>query len=259
MRHLRLPGGDVEYRLIAGDPAREPLVFLHEDLGCVATWRRFPDRVAGETGRRALVYSRHGHGGSAPPVGPRSVRYLHEEADRVLPELLHRLELRRPILVGHSAGASIALLATARMPVGAVVAIAPHVFVEPTTLRGVTEAVAEFERGSLAARLALFHDRPDALFHSWADVWLSTDFAAWNIEGVLPGVRCPVLLVQGTLDRYGTMRQLDAIESMVAGPVHRVELATCGHSPHLERPDALSAAVVPFVRTLEAVSRERGL
>ncbi len=62
---------------------------------------------------------------------PRPVGYMHHEADDVLPVLLTRYGIDAPILVGHSDGASIALLyAGAGRSAAGVVAIAPHVFVE---------------------------------------------------------------------------------------------------------------------------------
>ena len=54
-------------------PGAEPaLVFLHEGLGSVALWRDFPGRLAEATGRRALIYSRAGHGQSDVPDVPRT-------------------------------------------------------------------------------------------------------------------------------------------------------------------------------------------
>ena len=44
---------------------------------------------------------------------------MHEEAREMLPELLSRLELDEPILIGHSDGASIALVYAAERPVRA--------------------------------------------------------------------------------------------------------------------------------------------
>ena len=58
-------GVELETEEIAG--AEPALVFLHEGLGSVALWRDFPARLAAATGRRALIYSRAGHGFSDVP------------------------------------------------------------------------------------------------------------------------------------------------------------------------------------------------
>jgi len=101
----------IEYvRIEAGGEQRPTLVFLHEGLGSIAMWREFPERAARETRCDAIVYSRYGYGNSDPIAEPRSVRYMHDEALLALPELLDRLAVERPILVGHSDGASIAII-----------------------------------------------------------------------------------------------------------------------------------------------------
>ena len=84
-------------------------MFLHEGLGSVALWRDFPDKVAARLGARALVYSRFGYGHS-DGLAKRTPRFMHEEALDVLPALLDQLGIERPLLVGHSDGASIALI-----------------------------------------------------------------------------------------------------------------------------------------------------
>ena len=110
MHFIRAGGHRLEYRWIQAAPAAPVLVFLHEGLGSVALWKRFPDAVADATGCSALVYSRYGYGKSDPLTEPRAVDYMHREALEVLPELLDALSIRNPILIGHSDGASIALI-----------------------------------------------------------------------------------------------------------------------------------------------------
>src|SRR6185436_20353973 len=92
---------------VSGQPM---LVFLHEGLGSVALWKDFPAEVVAATGCPALVYSRYGYGKSETLTAPRSVDYMHREALDVLPEVLDHFGIRSPILIGHSDGASIALV-----------------------------------------------------------------------------------------------------------------------------------------------------
>ncbi|MFF7729518.1 alpha/beta fold hydrolase [Streptomyces sp. NPDC008001] len=250
MPTIALSRGPVEYTVLEGGPgaaALAPLVLLHEGLGCIAMWRRFPARLAAATGRRTLVFSRHGYGSSGPAPVERTPRALHEEAHEVLPELLGRLGVHRPVLVGHSEGASIALLHAAAHPVDAVVAMAPHLFAEDRTLQGVAAARAAYATGPLAKELAFYHQDPEAVFRRWSGLWLSEAFRGWDIEGDLAGATAPVLLVQGDSDPYGTTAHLDAAERGLGGPVQRLELAGCGHTPHLERPDDVIDAVRTFL------------
>ena len=247
-----LRGGAVDVLRIDGDGARRPLVFLHEGLGSLALWRDFPQAVAEATGRAAVVYSRLGYGRSDPWPGARDPDYMHREALESLPELLDALEVRDPVLVGHSDGASIALIHAGRggRSVSGLVLLAPHVFVEPVSIAGVRAAREAFLTTDLAERMSRHHDDAEATFWKWNDVWLSPQFADWNIEDVLPSISAKMLLVQGTADQYGTVRQVDAIERGVRGPVDRVVLEGCGHAPHLERGPETLEAVTHFVSSL---------
>ena len=242
-------GHRLEVRTIAGEAGRAPLVFLHEGLGSVAMWRGFPARVAELTGCPTVVYSRYGYGASDVLAAPFGVDYMHREARETLPELLEKLGVERPILVGHSDGASIALIyAGSGHPVRALVAMAPHVFVEDVSVRSIEAAKVAFETTDLAERLSRYHADARRTFYGWNDVWLHPDFRRWNIESLLPAIRCPVLAIQGRDDEYGTMAQVDAIAAQVGGPCEVVRLDDCRHSPHREQHDRTLEAVVAFAR-----------
>ncbi|HEY5664917.1 MAG TPA: alpha/beta hydrolase [Ilumatobacter sp.] len=247
---IELTGGAVEYER---SPGTSPvLVFLHEGLGSIGLWRGVPGEVAAAAGGAAtLVYSRHGHGASARAAMPRPVGYMHHEADVVLPELLDALGIDAPVLVGHSDGASIALLyAGAGHRVAGLVCIAPHVFVEPESVAGIEAAKVAFDTTDLRERMARHHDDPDHVFTGWNDVWRSAAFRAWNIEDRLGAISAPVLAVQGADDQYGTLAQLDAIAAGVGGRCERLVLDAVGHAPHLEARPAVVAAIAAFVRRL---------
>ena len=260
MHFLKAGGHRLEYQIhLPGNWAqvqvasRPTLVFLHEGLGSVALWKEFPRRVAEAANCPALVYSRLGYGKSDRLAGPRAVDYMHREAIDVLPEVLRQLGIEVPILIGHSDGASIALIhaGVGERAVRGVVAMAPHVFVEEITVSSIAEAKRTFESTDLAQRLSPYHDDPQATFRGWNDIWLHPDFRGWNIEKVLADIRCPVLLIQGEDDQYGTAAQIEAIARQVSGPVEILMLADCAHSPHLSRQkDAAVAAIASFVSSV---------
>ena len=224
-------------------------MLLHEGLGSVAMWRDAPRVLAERTGRRILAYSRFGHGESDPPSAPHTVRFMHEEA-RLVPEVLEAAGIERAVLLGHSDGASIALICAAEFPslVQSLVLEAPHVFVEDVSLISIARLKRHYVEANLRDRLKRYHRDVDMAFHGWNDVWLDPAFREWNLVEYLPRVSCPVLLIQGDLDEYGTLRQIDAIERQVAGPVERLILANCGHSPHRDQREAVLAAVADFLR-----------
>jgi pimeloyl-ACP methyl ester carboxylesterase len=242
-------GHRLELARIAGDASRSTLVFLHEGLGSLAMWRDFPAKLAQATGAPAVVYSRYGYGCSDPLSAPRDVRYMHEEALVTLPELRQKLALDDVVLVGHSDGASIALIhaGSGGLPVRALVLEAPHVFVEDISIAGIEAARQAYTTTDLRQRLARYHEDVESAFRGWNDIWLDPAFRAWNIEEYLPRVRCPVLAIQGEDDQYGTLAQLKAVERGVAGACEKLVLAKCGHSPHRDQEAAVLAAMAEFI------------
>jgi pimeloyl-ACP methyl ester carboxylesterase len=257
--HLTAGGHRLEYRIVEPSGARTRqrtmIVLLHEGLGSVAMWKDFPDAVAARSGHPVLVYSRHGHGQSAQLTQPRRVDYMHYEATTVLPELLSELEVRNPLLIGHSDGASIAIIhAGSGNAVNGTVLMAPHVFVEQVSIDAIAEARRAFETTELAAKLARYHNHPQSMFHGWNDIWLHPEFRDWNIESFLPAIDSPILVIQGENDPYGTLAQVDAIERSAGGPVKKLVFSDCGHSPHIDFRQQTIDAIDAFVRELADAS-----
>jgi pimeloyl-ACP methyl ester carboxylesterase len=117
---------------------------------------------------------------------------MHHEADVVLPELLAALGVEQPILIGHSDGASIAVLfAGARHPVTGLVLLAPHVVVEDMTVTSIAAARDAYATTDLRDKLSRYHDRVDVSFRGWNDVWLSPAFRSWEITERLPSITAP--------------------------------------------------------------------
>ena len=169
---------------------------------------------------------------------------MHDEALLVLPPLLAELGLECPLLVGHSDGASIAIIhAGSGHPVAGLVLIAPHVFVEDVGVDAIEQARIAYRDGELRARLGRHHDDVDATFRGWNDIWLAPEFREWNIEMYLPSITAPVLVVQGDRDQYGTLAQVDAIEGGVAGPFERLVIAGADHAPHQHSGSVVVAAI----------------
>ncbi len=252
MAFVEAGGSRLEYEWVGVGPADGPtVVMLHEGLGSVAMWRDFPALVARATGLRVLVYSRRGYGRSDPVTDlPPPADYMHREAQATLPDLLRRLDVRRPVLLGHSDGASIALIyAGSGLEPAAegLIVLAPHVLIEPCTILSIARSRVLWEETDLRIRLARYHDNPDSAFFGWNLAWLMPAFRNWNIEGFLPAIRQPITIVQGQDDEYGSALQPQAIERRAGGPVETVMLPDCGHAPHRDRPDETLAAIVRHI------------
>ena len=238
----------------ARDGSGSTLVLLHEGLGCVTMRRDFPDLLHRRTGLRVFAWSRAGYGGSDPAGLPRQVDYMHVEGREVAGAVLDAAGIDDAVLVGHSDGASIAIVHAGEHSDGparrirALVLLAPHVFCEDVSIESIRAAGGAYRSGGLRERLARYHgDRVDEAFFGWHDAWLLPEFRQWSIETFLSDIAAPVLLIQGERDAYGSVAQLDAIECGVAGPVTRRWLESCGHAPHRERPAETLDAIAAFL------------
>jgi pimeloyl-ACP methyl ester carboxylesterase len=233
----------IESVWIGARDAGPELVFLHEGLGSITQWRDTPAVIVELTGRPAFVYARQGYGKSDPVVVPRPLTYMHDEAAR-LPELLAAEAIRDPILIGHSDGASIAIIAAGVVKPRALVLIAPHVFVEDVSVRSIEATRDAYPE--LRPKLARHHADVDGAFWGWNRAWLDPGFRSWNIEAYLSQITAPVLIVQGEADEYGTLAQVEAISRRVASETMLVPGA--GHSPHRTHPAEVHARIAQFIR-----------
>jgi pimeloyl-ACP methyl ester carboxylesterase len=248
---IDLGGRRIEAGLIGGpERTATTLVLLHEGLGSVDAWRDFPEELSTATGLDVLLYSRFGYGRSDAVKLPRPLRYMHDEA-ALLPDVLRLAGVTRSVLVGHSDGASIAIIAAGSRPelaLDGIVLLAPHVFCEDESVQAIERARDDYP--ALRPRLAKYHANVDNAFWGWNGAWLDPGFRTWNIEEYLGSIRCPVLAVQGEDDVYGTLRQLDAIARGLPRetPFTRVVLPRVGHSLPREAPRETLGAITAFLR-----------
>ena len=252
---MQVNGVALEVQRIAGPGGGRlaPIIFLHEGLGSVAMWRDWPSQLCAAAGRAGFVYSRRGYGKSqgipdvrgAGRLGP---DYMHREALDVLPDLLARLEVEYPVLLGHSDGGTIALIHAAHFAVRACIVMAPHVIVEEVSVRSIEQAREAYAASGLRSRLARYHDDVDTAFWQWNDIWLDPAFRGFDIRAECRRIQAPLLAIQGQDDPYGTLRQVRDI--VPQGPIRREVIAKCGHSPHKDQPQAAQEAIVRFLAPL---------
>ena len=242
-------------RIEARDANLPTIVMLHEGLGSIAHWKDFPCLLAEATGAGVLLYSRYGHGGSDALKEPRSVSYMHQEAQVVLPEILRQAKIERPVLLGHSDGASIAILYAGMFPdsVAGLILEAPHVFVEERTVSTIAQARVLYQETDLPQRLGRYHAHVDSLFWGWNNIWLDPDFRGWNIEAFLDSTHCPVLILQGAQDEYGTAKQVEAIQRKIPS-ASAIILDNCKHAPHRDCCEATLSAIGQFLRAIPNIA-----
>lgn len=247
----------IEYQLIQPDRLERPLlVFLHEGLGSVAMWKDWPANLCRLLDCRGLVFSRHGYGKSTPRPAQEqwSADFMHIQAQQFLPAFFSALGIDtradQPVLIGHSDGASIALLYAAAFPdrIRATAVLAPHLFVEEATIRNIELARQTYLNSDLPEKLQRYHDDVDSAFWGWNNVWLLPEFREWNIEDEVALIRCPILAIQGREDEYGSLAQIEHIAELAAD-VKLYVIDDCRHSPHRDKPQETTDSIVAFVRT----------
>jgi pimeloyl-ACP methyl ester carboxylesterase len=229
------------------------IVMLHEGLGSVSHWKDFPRVLAETTGAGVFLYSRYGHGSSDALQEPRSISYMHHEARVVLPEILRKAGIERPLLLGQSDGASIAILYAGTFPdsPAGLILEAPHVFVEDVTISSIAQARVLYQETDLPQRLGRYHANSESLFWGWNNIWLDPRFRDWNIESFLDSIHCPILVLQGAQDEYGTAEQIAAIQRRIPS-TSAIVFDHCKHAPHRDRCEATLAAICEFTRALPA-------
>jgi pimeloyl-ACP methyl ester carboxylesterase len=238
-----------------GEAGAPVIVMLHQGLGSVALWREFPRVLHQATGLRVLVYSRWGYGKSEPVTSfPHGPDFMRREAAAELPDLLSAVGVDKPVLFGHSDGASIALVYAGRRispaPLAAL-CMAPHVMLEKESIVSLAKARVAYEEGDLRSKLARFHDDVDSAFYGWNVTWLQPAMRAWSIEDELAGIRCPTLVLQGEGDEYGTPAQLESVKTHTGGRAEVALLENCGHSPHIDQRAQVLAAMKRLLAQIE--------
>jgi pimeloyl-ACP methyl ester carboxylesterase len=234
------------------DMQKPVLVFLHEGLGSIGQWKDFPQNLCDKINLPGLIYDRYGYGLSDPLKEKRKSTFLHDEAFIYLPQLIKNLKINNKlILVGHSDGASLALIyasAFSETLLG-VISEAAHVLLEEISLNGIKKIAQEYKTSeSLRKRFEKYHPNiSDTMFNGWVDAWLDADFKAWNIEALLPEIKVPVLAIQGDIDEYGSFDQLASIKKNVSADVEVVYLSDCGHVPHLQATEKVVSKMADFI------------
>lgn len=247
---IDLPPLRIEYRMVGPRPGMAPtLILLHEGLGSAAMWGDFPEKLAAATGFGVFAYSRIGYGNSSPATLPRSLDFMHVEAQNVLPRLLDAIGFRQGLLVGHSDGASVAAIyggAVQDHRVRGLVLMAPHFIVEDITIQSIGEIRQAFDTTDVRQRFQRWHADADATVRGWTDVWLKNDFHTWDITSELAYIRVPMLIIQGEDDHYGTARQIEIAQEECTCPVEVLLMPGVKHVPHREATGQTLNAIAEF-------------
>ena len=251
-RDIEIQSARIKVRVLGAIDTDKPvLVFLHEGLGSITQWRRFPEDLCVTTGLSAIIYDRTGYGRSSSRPTPWPDNFLINEA-HALPLLLEALGINKPILFGHSDGGTIALMVAALYPhlPLATITEAAHVLIEPITKRGLRSLLDKtHNEPDFVKRLLRHHPLADHSFiTNWVETWLRPSLAQWNMRDMLPAIICPVLVLQGNRDEHGSPQQVEYIVKEISGPSTAIMIADCGHVPHIEAGKPVIEATQRFLQ-----------
>lgn len=231
------------------------IVFLHEGLGSRHQWKEFPDRINAKEKFPMLFFSRVGYGKSDYWQNGIPENFLRYDAFTTLPQLIKKLGIKNHIILfGHSDGATISLLA-ASIPLSNLLGViieAPHVFIEEKSIEGVFSTQSLLNNPDLLEKMNQYQNgRAEQLIKAWATFWSDSKNRFWEMKEELKSIICPILLIQGENDNFGTYKQLDTIEKFVkSNIINQIRLKDCGHTPHREKIDEVVNACEKFIQTI---------
>ena len=178
---------------------------------------------------------------------------MHKEGLEILPELIQLLCIEKPVLLGHSDGASISIICAggSDTEISGLLLMAPHLFVEQKAIDAIQSArdIWITNDTNFRNKLSRFHNDADSAFFGWNDIWLHEDFRQWNIEEYLSGIKVPIMAIQGYDDEYGSMKQIEVIKQAIPD-TELLKLTNCRHSPHLDRTEDVINATCGFIKRL---------
>jgi pimeloyl-ACP methyl ester carboxylesterase len=243
-----------------GDTA---LVFLHGWCGDREYWKHQAKAFAADYRIVALDQAGHGQSGKGRKVW--TVGGLAGDVEAVV----KALGLKRVILVGHSMGGPVALLAARRMP-GTVVAVIGvdtlqnAEFEPPKEMRQkFTEAFEKDFRGTMRAGFAgLLPEKADAALRTWLltraeaqdptmALGLMRDFSALDMKRLLKEARTPVRCINSAGGFAFFTPTAVAINKKYAD-FNAVTIEEVGHFPMLEKPAEFNQKLRDVLRELAA-------
>ncbi|MEM0373935.1 MAG: alpha/beta hydrolase [Sulfolobaceae archaeon] len=238
----------------------KPIVFIHHLAGSLRSWKYvlpyFLDKY------RVIAYDLRGHGRSEIVPG----KYRIQDHRDDLKGLLDLLNIRRPILVGHSIGSLIAIDYAIENDVEVLILIGALVSAPSKDIYERYLSIAmNFGMRALAEYRRKNGDFTRYLTENQR-VW--SDFLSiyqentplgfkYTVEGLVEApdytdkldiIRSPVLVIYGSEDRFIT--SLDAFKRKVRNLRYHV-VNGYGHFLNLEAPDLISKLIIDFLTYLQ--------
>jgi 3-oxoadipate enol-lactonase len=261
MDFIELDGVALRYEL--SGKGERTLVLVHEMGGSLESWDEIVPRFAGS--RRVLRYDTRGAGLSQKVRGALTLDTMAAD----IKALLDALGITGKVaLAGVAVGGAIALHFAARYPerTSAVVVGSPATGIAPDRRAAALERVAQIETAgmALAVESAMLNGYAPELrgdlrrFERFQARWLGNDpgsyAAIWrmlagaDMQDELARLRCPVLVIGGSLDRVRPPPLAEAVAKAIPGARY-IEVRT-GHYMAVQTPDLIADCIEDFLKTI---------
>lgn len=261
MDFIELDGVALRYELSGA--GERTLVLVHEMGGSLESWDGVAPKLSGS--RRVLRYDTRGAGLSQKVRGRLSIDTMADD----IAALLGGLGIKGPVaLAGIAVGGALALHFAARYPerAGAVVAGSPAIGIEADRRTAALERVARIEAEGMAFAVeeSMRNGYASELrgdqrrFERYRARWLGNDPASYatiwrmlagmDLQGELAGLRCPVLVIGGSLDRVRPPPLAEAVAKAIPGARY-VEVNT-GHYMAVQTPELIADCIADFLKAV---------
>lgn len=263
MEFIELDGVALRYELSGkGD---RTLMLVHEMGGSLESWDEVAPRFAGS--RRVLRFDTRGAGLSQKVRGELSLDTMAGD----IAALLDALKIAGKVaLAGVAVGGAIALHFAARYPerTSAVAVGSPATGISPDRRPAALERLARIEADGMASVVedAMLNGYAPELrsdtgrFEQFRARWLGNDPASYatiwrmlvnaEMQDELSKLRCPVLVIGGSLDRVRPPPFAQAVVKTIPGARY-IELRT-GHYMAVQTPDLISDCIDEFLKDVDA-------
>lgn len=250
-----------------------PVVLAH---GILFDHRMF-DALVEDLARdhRTVAVDLRGHGRSSPVTAP----YTLADQAQDLARVLDGLGLERAVFVGHSMGAMSAMRLAAEAPerVEGLVVVNSSAEEESRVDRLRYRAMARVFRHLGPSEVLLgqvvgtqfskgFQLSRAAVVREWVDRWKALDRVSVyyavkavvsrpSIEGLLPKIRCPSLVLAGTEDVATDVDRAQVIQDGIPD-CRRKEIQGCGHAGPVEKPAEMLGHIREYLDELRGGKRD---
>jgi len=263
MDFIELDGLSLRFEL--SGKGNRTLVLVHEMGGSLESWDDVAPRLA--QSRRILRYDTRGAGMSRKVRGQLGIDTMADD----IAALLDALGIAGKVaLAGIAVGGAIALHFAARYAerTSAVAAGSPAIGIEADRRAAALERVDRIEAAGMAFAVedSMRNGYPPELrgdigrFERYRARWLGNDpssyatiwrmLAGLDMQSELARLRCPVLVIGGSLDRVRTPQLAQAVANNIPGARY-IEIPT-GHYMAVQTPELISDCIDDFLTTVGA-------